>query len=272
MTLENINMIVKHFSEHGYEFLSPEDLLGGLPTKGKYCLLTFDDGYFNNQRILPILEENKAPALFFISSNHVLKGRSFWWDVIFRERTQKGTPLSEISQETESLKKYTHDYIESYVREQFGDQALVPVSDLDRPFTPSELRDFSQHDLVFIGNHTSDHALLTNYTPDQARYQIAKAQDEITEMIGVTPKVISYPNGNFTHLVSQIAREEGLEIGITVQPIKNRLPLDTSGIGGMQLGRFMPGEDDQPIIDHCIRIRSDVRLIPRLKALAKDGN
>src|SRR5260370_33213581 len=80
-----------HFCQQGYSFVSPGQILGGLQPSGKYILLTFDDGYCNNLRALPVMEEFNAPAVFFISCDHVREGKAFWWDVVFREGRESGT-------------------------------------------------------------------------------------------------------------------------------------------------------------------------------------
>ncbi|MEJ7665168.1 MAG: polysaccharide deacetylase family protein [Hymenobacter sp.] len=64
--------------------MSPADVLRGLDPAGKYALITFDDGYFNNHLALPVLRRYGVPATFFISSHHVLSGQAFWWDVVYR--------------------------------------------------------------------------------------------------------------------------------------------------------------------------------------------
>src|SRR5208282_6745263 len=90
ITAEMFRGFLGHFQEQGYVFVSPVQILEGLPPGGRYLLLTFDDGYFNNLRALPVMEEFNAPATFFISSDHVHEGKSFWWDVAFREGRKRG--------------------------------------------------------------------------------------------------------------------------------------------------------------------------------------
>ena len=54
----------------------------------KIAILTFDDGYFNNSLILPILEEFGVPALF-IATDNIRENKCFWWDVHYRERVRR---------------------------------------------------------------------------------------------------------------------------------------------------------------------------------------
>jgi peptidoglycan/xylan/chitin deacetylase (PgdA/CDA1 family) len=200
----------------------------------RHILMTFDDGYWNNLKALPILELHKVPGVFFISTNYVKSGRAFWWDVIHRERLLQGVAQQNIWNEQNGLKRFTHDQIEGYLRQEFGEAALHPVSQDDRPMTPDELRDFSRHPLVHIGNHTHDHGILTNYAFEAVLEQITFAQDALHAWTGRRPRFISYPNGNFSHDVLRATAQAGLELGWTFKPVRNSNELREP----LQIGRF----------------------------------
>lgn len=236
MKVSQFREYLEHFLEIGYTLISPVDLTKGLASDRRYLLLTFDDGYYNNTLALPVLQEFKAPALFFISSNHIDQSKGFWWDAYYRECLKRGAGLREINQGIESLKTQCHDYIERHLIEQFGTHVLASEGDRDRPFTPSELREFAREPYVHIGNHTTDHAILTNYTDDQVIEQIGNAQKAIHRITGVTPSVISYPNGNCSSTITHIAEQMGLQFGISTEPRKNH----PTALDRMKLGRFMP--------------------------------
>ena len=175
VTTDEFRQFIETFLEAGYRAIGPE-ALGALDTQGKYLMVTFDDGYFNNRLALDALEEFDVPATFFISSNHVLQNKSFWWDVVFRQARMSATSDSDLAAEMSRLKTWKAAVIDEYPRSRFGESALRPRDDLDRPFTPEELRDFSRHEWVRLGNHTADHAVLTNYTSEEVATQIRERQ------------------------------------------------------------------------------------------------
>src|SRR5260370_38238711 len=94
-----------HFCQEVYSVVSPGQILGALKPSGKYILLTFDDGYCNNLRALPVMEEFNAPAVFFISSDHVREGKAFWWDAAFREGRKHGKTEAEIRRTVAGYKR-----------------------------------------------------------------------------------------------------------------------------------------------------------------------
>jgi peptidoglycan/xylan/chitin deacetylase (PgdA/CDA1 family) len=258
----------EHFQEQGYSFVSPHQILDGLHPGGKYVLLTFDDGYYNNLRAVPVMEKFNAPAVFFVSSDHVREGKSFWWDAAFRKGWKRGETQEEIRRTTAKYKRLKTEEIEFDLRKKFGKDALRPVGDLDRPFTPSELREFAGHRLVFIGNHTKNHAILTNYCLAEVREQIQGGQEAIQLMTGMIPQMISYPNGNCSPEIQQAAYDAGLRLGVMVQRGKNRLPLNIKAPEAMSLKRFILWSD-RGIDAQCEASRSDLSMSRILTGFAR---
>jgi len=259
ITVEMFRECVRHFHAFGYRFVSGDDVVRGLAPKGKYVLLTFDDGYYNNVRALPVLEEFGARATFFISTGHVKKNRSFWWDVVQREGKRHGVAETETWRKCAEYKKRKTEDVERELVKEFGEKALQPVSDLDRPFSPSELRDFSKHPLVSLGNHTKDHAILSNYSEAEVREQIREAQNDLFEMTGLEPTLIAYPNGNESTSIRRAAEKAGLRLGFGIRPGRNTLPLKIGAKNARALKRFMLWGDPS-VEQQCIVSRSGLSL------------
>ena len=238
ITVEMFRRFLDHFHKHSYAFVSADDISRGLQPYGKHLLVTFDDGYYNNTRTLPLLEAFRVPAVLFVSTQHVIQGKAFWWDVLERKARLYGTPRRQVQLMVERLKRLKTAEAEAQVRAQFGPDALRPVNDVDRPFTPLELRDFAAHPLISLGNHTVDHAILTNYSPAEVREQIQGAQNDLQKMTGKSPTMIAYPNGNETPAIVDAARSAGILFGLGVHPGRNDVPLQPGSQGAMTLKRF----------------------------------
>lgn len=265
ITVALLKRLVEYYLEQGYRFVSPADLTAGLDAGGRYAMITFDDGYFNNTLALPVLEACKVPAVFCIATDNVRQNKCFWWDVLHREHAARGTPRQQFDSEVADLKSLRSGDLEARLIEQFGADALAPRSDIDRPFAPAELRDFARHPCVHLGNHTAGHAILTNYTLEQARAEIAGAQDALREMTGITPLAIAYPNGAYNQGILDVCGQLGLKVGFTVRPQKNRLPLDSRSPQLLRLGRFCPS-GAAPIVTQCRTYRSDLQLYGSFRA------
>lgn len=270
ITVDEFEEFVKYFKNRKYTFVSPNDVIEGLDECKNHILITFDDGYFNNTLALPVLKKYDIPAVFFISSNHILRNKCFWWDVVYRERIRKGYSEAEIEAEIQSYKFKKTDDIENLITQQLGRGVLDPVSDIDRPFTPSELRMFAKEKEVFIGNHTANHAILTNYSIPEVREEIVACQLFIEELTGILPVAIAYPNGGYSESIIKECRNiRGLKMGITTVHDKNRHPLNLDSIDAFSLGRFTLWGNDS-IRNQCRFIRSELRLLDTVRRTFKN--
>ncbi|MDB5743017.1 MAG: Polysaccharide deacetylase [Polaromonas sp.] len=236
VTVADFSAFIEEMLENNYKVVSPAQVDAGLKPGGRYLTITFDDGYFNNQLALEVLNRFRVPATFFISTDHVHQNKAFWWDAFSRELSRSGVPATAQKAEIEQLKVWTPERIDAFLCQRFGSSVLKPSGDLDRPFTPRELGQFALNPWVHIGNHTRDHAILTNCTPDEMAEQIRACQDALADLVGYRPVVIAYPNGNCSPAAVQAALAAGLRLGFTVAPQAPRLPLDDAS--RMTMGRF----------------------------------
>lgn len=240
LTGAEFRALVAHFRDAGYQFVRPDEICGGLTPGGKYVLLTFDDGYFNNLSALPILAEFDAAAVFFISAKHVLEGKAYWWDVLYREMMRRGRSMADLDAARTFCKAKRSAEIEAWVRAEWQLSSLTPSGDFDRPMTPAELKELAAQPCAVIGNHTYDHANLTNCTLPETRREIEQCQRALQDMAGVVPCCIAYPDGDWNPEVVQAAFDVGLRSGVTTIPGKNYLPLPANPLGAMTLNREIP--------------------------------
>ena len=71
LQIEDYRRILIYFLEQDYTFISYQDLQTGLDPKKNYIYLTLDDGYFNNTRLLPILEKLNIPVHIFVTTKNL---------------------------------------------------------------------------------------------------------------------------------------------------------------------------------------------------------
>lgn len=260
--------MIAFFREAGYRFISPTELLGQLDFNKRFALLTFDDGYFNNTRAVSILEKHNAPATVFVSVRHTLEQKAYWWEGLYHARRAQGVPLEKICEEASRLNTFPTALVEQKLTKELGASVLQIRGDTDRPITPDELRKFSSHPLISVGNHTYDHNVLTAYSTEEGRESIRKAQDALKDITGRAPLAIAYPNGQFTQNITRIAAEEGLELGFTAVPCKEYLPAVLQPQRRMAIGRFRPNpaEDFRAQYEY---FRSDLMLSNRLRHLRR---
>ena len=157
----------------------------------------FDDGYANNLRLSKVLAEFDVPATVFISTRHVQNQRGFWWDVVYRHGRKQGKNHGEIIQKQRALKTQPWAMNEREVEVLVGTQGFVPQSDADRPMSIDELKDFSREPRIELGNHTANHAILTQCDDSEAEAQLRCAQNDLTDWTGQAPLWFRIPMETF---------------------------------------------------------------------------
>ena len=258
-TVEHLRRLIVYFQSAGYRFVSPADLLRPetLEPKGKHALLTFDDGYFNNQRALALLQRYRVPALFFVNAGLVQEGKAHWYDVLYRARRRQGVPVEEACREVAGRVQATTEAIESRLARETGLKEFKPASDVDRVFTPAELRAFAAHPEVFIGNHCWTHAFLPAYSTEEARAEIVRGHNGLRDITGKPPLAIGYPSGEWTAEALRCCEELGLRLGFSTLARKEYLPAVRDSKRRLTLGRFCLWGNTE-IESQCQFMRSDV--------------
>ena len=211
MTVETFRILLTELCAQHYTFISSENL-HDLAPDGQYVMLTFDDGYYNNHLILPILKEFGAVATCAITSNFVESQQPFWWDIHFQIRNKQGLSMMQILTEQNYWKQKPHGETEAFFQTFAFEQ-----NDSNRPFDRNELQAFAQSPYIVLANHTHNHVILPNVSPTTAQTEIADCQNYLQEITSKRPTFIAYPNGDFDPNLIPILQAEGLCWGATVQ-------------------------------------------------------
>ncbi len=237
MTVNQFDDFVAYFLEHKYVFIRPEDLTNNIEKDNRYILLTFDDGYFNNMLAVNVLEKYKVPAVFFITIRNIIENRSFWWDVIYKYRRKQGISIEKIRREESMLKLLNYRSIDKYLTENFGKDSQNPWSDIDRPFTETEIRSLAANPYITFGNHTFNHTILNSVSREEIKEEFDKSNKYLLDFTGKFPSSLAFPNGYYSEDALEVAQETGFRFAFTAEPRKNHLPVESEKL--IRLSRFM---------------------------------
>jgi peptidoglycan/xylan/chitin deacetylase (PgdA/CDA1 family) len=217
LTISNYEEIFEYFLSNGYQFLAYSDLQNTIEDKKNYVYVTFDDGYFNNVRIVPLIEKLNIPIHIFVTTRNLEENKKFWWDVVYENRTRQGWPLRRIKREINKLKTHRTAAIDEFILGEFGSKSYVPKSDLDRPFSPKELAQLSKNRLVTVGSHTHTHAIATRITKEEFRTEILQSE-KIFRASGIEEiKGFAFPNGEYSEDHFDILEESGFWQGFSAE-------------------------------------------------------
>jgi len=206
------------------EVVSIDDLWESIenrkPLDARCIVLTFDDGYRNNLRVVaPILKSWNLPFTIFVSTKHISEGRRFPMyfvratmlyaekcDVYFRsiqqsfDLTSRESRLAAVRTITEIVKKAPLEMVDQIVTECIAQITSDQWAELDEQFKSDEPMTWAEVARTTamgasIGSHCHDHCILhSNQREAEALWQVRESKADIERNIGEC-RYIAYPNG-----------------------------------------------------------------------------
>ncbi|MCA8984092.1 MAG: polysaccharide deacetylase family protein [Planctomycetaceae bacterium] len=239
-TQEKLEQQIRAFQHHG-EIVGIEQLPDVLTRpRGKYLLITFDDGYRDNYELaFPVLRACGARATFFIATGFIDQPRVAWWDEIawmLRQHRVKKLPRGNwFSEDIPVRGAYPAEAIGAAVRKYWS----LPAEEAERyledlallteagrcPKTMAEtlwmtwdmIRELATagHD---IGGHTVDHPVLAQCSLARQQWEIEESRRRLTAQLGAAPQAFSYPVGQphmFTEPTQRLLEAAGYRWGFS---------------------------------------------------------
>jgi peptidoglycan/xylan/chitin deacetylase (PgdA/CDA1 family) len=234
-------------SKHG-RFVGPDSLdhLDALAADRLHFLVTFDDGYLNNLRLAAdVLEQYRVPALFFVSTHHLVTGEPFWFDRVVTRVQAAG--LLTLDLESFGLGRYSFfdadgerrwNDIQVLLTDIKGlgnpnDPAVARILEhLDstygsasrkdderfRPMSVTELKELARRDQIFVGSHGHVHEILTRLDDTALAENVSTSKQILETLLSTQIEHIAYPNGDEDTMVRDACRSAGYRRGYSTAP------------------------------------------------------
>lgn len=216
------------------------------PLPERACLVTFDDGWWDNlEYALPILEEFRVPALIFLATDFIGTSRTFWQEHLSRMlfvasheahglaglldslgiSLLTGSGVADhrlrIRAFVTALKNKPAAEIRSLVQEvemRCNEAGLdcSPAS-VDRFLSWSEVARLAASDLITIGSHCQSHTPLPKLAHDEVARELRCSREILTSHLGKPPEDLAYPNGDFTPAIAAQAQAAGYRVAYTTE-------------------------------------------------------
>jgi peptidoglycan/xylan/chitin deacetylase (PgdA/CDA1 family) len=249
---------------HPDAFDSPENLRG----PGPHFLLTFDDGYEDQAELgLPHLTELGIPAVFFVSTHHMLTGEPFWFDQVVCG--VRSTGLERIDLGSVGLRTYSFRGRRPAARWEGLQRLLVDIKLAEgrragvlaplltrltelagasaapppRPLAPARLAGMAKSGNCTVGSHGHAHEILTALDDAGLCRSLERSKKELEGLTGREVTRIAYPNGDADDRVVTAAVAAGYRRGFTVRPGAVSTDADP-----MRLPRISIGGYDSPAL------------------------
>ena len=182
MSSSSFDDVIKWLGKY-YRFLTFDEYINGRDG----VLITFDDGYANNLSVvLPILEKYSAPAIIFVTCDHIDKEQN-------HSRMQEGNYPS-------------YDLHETPVYNHYFDG-----------LTHRQLLELYNSPLIEIGNHTYHHKNLANLEYAEIKLEVERAHNFLKEIIGSTTRLFAYPRASYDNTTIRVLNDLGYEYGFLLE-------------------------------------------------------
>jgi peptidoglycan/xylan/chitin deacetylase (PgdA/CDA1 family) len=216
------------------------------PSRSPRVVITFDDGYVDNlQQAVPVAQAHDVPITVYVASGMIGDRRGFWWDRLAHllhyepggPRALRTTVAGEdvdvalgdpdqCLQARDELHRRLRPRppaeiagVLDRVAEQLDRDGAAP--DDARPLEADELQRLARTDVVTIGAHTVDHALLRSQAPDAQRDTIATSKATLESELAIGVDHFAYPFGghdSFDTETVAAARAAGFSTATTTVP------------------------------------------------------
>ncbi|MCE9644895.1 MAG: polysaccharide deacetylase family protein [Chloroflexi bacterium] len=195
--------IILQWIKPRFDILSPYEFFN---TEKPGILLTFDDGFSNNEtNALPLLESFQAPAIFFITMQHVTHPRNW----LPATQSQALSYWSETSEVENSF-----------------------AVDLFDGMNVDQLLRCANHPLITIGSHTLSHPFLTQSDPFTLAFEINESKRLLESLIRRPVDFFAYPTGDYNWTVMDAVKNAGYHAAFAVDSLELGSPLfEISRIG-----------------------------------------
>lgn len=212
-------------------------LAGGTGLPRKAVLVTFDDADPSHaRRALPLLRERAIPAVAFVVTGVVDTHVPFWWNEVTEVVEAEGSGDG-------SGRKAAH-LVAALKRVPDGER-LSTLEQLRRnghrvraeQITADEIRELAAAGIA-IGNHTVTHPILPRCPDAKVQAEIAEAHEALSRLIGHTPRVFAYPNGDADQRSVRVLESLGYEAAflfdhrICTLPVEDRFRVSRLRING----------------------------------------
>jgi peptidoglycan/xylan/chitin deacetylase (PgdA/CDA1 family) len=208
---ELFEKIIRHLVRKSFNFISLdqlEELLTEKIVKDKVAIITIDDGWKDNMKLIEIIEKYKVFTAIFITTSAIEEG-NFWFE---RVRSDINKTRSELGKEVVRIKKLkTEDYY-NYI------EFLKKEKPLKRSaFTREELLSLSHNPYITIGSHSISHMSFPDKDIQSQRFEMIRSKEILEGWLRKKVRYISYPSGDFTPEQIKLAEESGYTLSFTTE-------------------------------------------------------
>lgn len=189
-----------------------DSLTAGPPLPPRPLWITFDDGDLSVVRhALPLLSARGLPATAFVCAGWIGSDEMPWWDVVdlaFEAEAVRPDDLGTTDRLTllRLLKQMPDQQRRDLVGEWSTRCESAGTATASEQWSVDDLHEWVDAGNE-VGNHSWDHPCLIRCAPDEQARQVTDSHVRLTELLGATPDLFAWPNGDPSRPALEALRE-----------------------------------------------------------------
>lgn len=233
----------------------------GVQSRSKYAVVTFDDGYSGNRRVvLPVMSALNLPFTVFCSTGPIEQGEPYWWDRVIRSALasrkkvmltdmllgvydfgpgvrgeSRWNEIQRLLTDLKAVNRERREQIVNVIDQQSGESRQTC---LIQPMTPKQVQELADSTLVTIGAHSHTHEILTKLTPEETEDNIIRSKIKLEKWTGRRIAYFSYPNGDYSTALMRAVARAGFMAAVSTEERTWRRTEDIYAIPRIGVGRF----------------------------------
>lgn len=237
---ETLDFTLRCLKRQGRDIVDLDEALARLtsPQPRPFAVVTFDDGYRDNQTLaLPILERHNAAATIYVPTEMVDRSINAWWlglRTLFmtRDHVEIAPMAKRFALVDFASRKAGYEEVIAWIWADFTRADLMPrvfadagldlVDLVDRhALSDSELKAVAEHPLITIGAHTQSHRALATLSTDGQHEELSCNKTFLESLLGQEVAHLAYPYGRPAitgPAEAALARQLGFRTAVTTDP------------------------------------------------------
>jgi poly-beta-1,6-N-acetyl-D-glucosamine N-deacetylase len=189
-----------------FNFISQSDLVDFFYSDKQFSmpeyalLITFDDGWKENHKLINTITEYKFRPVIFLTSHLINTNRNFWFTTCNPAETKRLKRMSTTRRLNTMLSSYNY-----FPEKEFPENRQV--------FNLDELQKMKE--IADIGSHTCFHPILTKCNLMEKSNEINGSIERLEELLEIPVISFAYPNGDYDLETIEILKARNIKIART---------------------------------------------------------
>ena len=206
---ELFESIVKWFLDHGFKFISADELYEiGIEKKtfpSKAVIFTVDDGWKENkENLVAVANKYNIPVSIFINTDPIENGNGYWVSYLKHSQQKLGT-----SHTVGSIKK-----LPDIQRKEIVSQLVSSIELPREAMTIEELKSIKNGN-ISLGAHTLSHPFLVNCSNEDSQKEIFSSKEKLENWLGTKVDTFAYPFGSFGEREIEFVKSAGFKMAFS---------------------------------------------------------